>query len=546
MMRYLHAPIPLQAALGLIAVLLLILASYALVNSFSLRLPPLYRLAATALFVSCFLLLNAISNVELPVLYQKPLPLLGRSFAQLPITTVAALLLLTGAVAVLLLLRLRRTRKSILTSQSIKESLDALPDGVCYASQDGLPLLVNLQMNRLCGELFGTELLNTHPFWQALQAGSFCENARLLHKEPNPAVQLPDGSVWDFHQQVLTLRDSPVLELTAYDITRLYRLNQKLSRRNQRLKLLGQRLHQFKQDLEQVTKDQEILNAKMKVHDQLGHSLLALRAYLAQPSQERDRQMLLTLWEQAVSSLSQPSTDPRPNKDPRPDQNLQPDKDPRSDQNPQPDQNTRISVPKPGKKASAKPPSSEPSRRGASRLPTPDPLQGGASKLPALDPLRGGSSNLLDSAALRGGSSNLLDSEGLPGGRNDWENFLTHAEALHIQVERSGPLPAPGLQRELLLAALRECLSNTAKHTDGNQLYVCLTYSSGYLTAEISNNGLPPEAPIRETGGLKNLRLQIEHCGGSMTIYSSPAFLLRAQLPSGKEYLCHKQAQKPE
>ncbi len=533
MIRYLHAPIPLQAALGLIAVLLLILASYALVNSFSLRLPPLYRLAATALFVSCFLLLNAISNVELPVLYQKPLPLLGRSFAQLPITTVAALLLLTGAVAVLLLLRLRRTRKSILTSQSIKESLDALPDGVCYASQDGLPLLVNLQMNRLCGELFGTELLNTHPFWQALQDGSFCENARLLHKEPNPAVQLPDGSVWDFHQQVLTLRDSPVLELTAYDITRLYRLNQKLSRRNQRLKLLGQRLHQFKQDLERVTKDQEILNAKMKVHDQLGHSLLALRAYLAQPSQERDRQMLVTLWEQAVSSLSQPSTSPRPDKGPQPDKDPRPDQDPQPDQSPQPDQNTRISVPKPGKKASAKPPSSEPSRRGASNLPDSAALRDGSSNLPDLDPLRGG-------------ASNQPNSEGLPSGRNDWENFLTHAEALHIQVERSGPLPAPGLQRELLLAALRECLSNTAKHTDGNHLYVCLTYSSGYLTAEISNNGLPPEAAIRETGGLKNLRLQIEHCGGSMTIYSSPAFLLRAQLPSGKEYLCHKQAQKPE
>ncbi len=470
MMPYLHAPIPLQAALGLCAVLLLILASYALVNSFSLRLPPLYRLAAALLFVGCFLLLNAISNVELPVLYQKPLPLLGRSFAQLPVSTVAALLVLTGAVAVLLLLRLRRTRKSILTSQSIKESLDALPDGVCYASRDGLPLLVNIQMNRLCGELFGTELLNTHPFWQALQTGKFCKNARLLHKEPNPAVQLSDGSVWDFHQQVLTLRDSAVLELTAYDITRLYQLNQKLSLRNHRLKLLGQRLHQFKQNLEQVTRDQEILNAKMKVHDQLGHSLLALRTYLAQPSQERNRQMLLTLWEQAVSSLSQPSPVPRPDKD------------------------TKAAVPKSGKKTAAKPPLSE----------------------------------------------------GLLGQFHDWEDFLTHAEALHIQVERSGPLPAPGLQRELLLAALRECLSNTAKHTDGNRLFVRLTYTSDYLKAQISNNGLPPEGAIRETGGLKNLRLQIEHCGGSMTLCSSPAFLLQAQLPSGKEYLCHKQAQKPE
>ena len=51
----------------------------------------------------------------------------------------------------------------------------------------------------------------------------------------------------------------------------------------------------------------------------------------------------------------------------------------------------------------------------------------------------------------------------------------------------------------------------------------------GCSWAELTNSGWPPDEPIRETGGLKDLRRIVERAGGSMTVKSAPRFLLRVE-----------------
>ena len=46
-----------------------------------------------------------------------------------------------------------------------------------------------------------------------------------------------------------------------------------------------------------------------------------------------------------------------------------------------------------------------------------------------------------------------------------------------------------------------------------------------------TNNGRPPAAPVKETGGLANLRRRIEAIGGTMTINSAPQFEMILHLP---------------
>lgn len=53
-----------------------------------------------------------------------------------------------------------------LTARSVKETLDARMDGICYASMEGQPILVNIQMNEICGYLFQTEIMNANDFWK--------------------------------------------------------------------------------------------------------------------------------------------------------------------------------------------------------------------------------------------------------------------------------------------------------------------------------------------------------------------------------------------
>lgn len=182
-------------------------------------------------------------------------------------------------------------KRNMLTPGALKESLDTLPDGVCFFEKDGQPLLVNTQMNRISGELFDTEILNGEQFWEALQNGSF------------EMVQTTDGKIWDFRRKALKIRKSVVYELVACDVTEQYRLRKELEKRNQSLGEINERLRLFGREVDQSVREQEILTAKIRLHDDVGRSLLAFRSYLAQPKEQRNRDEMLRMWYYTITSL---------------------------------------------------------------------------------------------------------------------------------------------------------------------------------------------------------------------------------------------------
>ena len=57
--------------------------------------------------------------------------------------------LLLALVMTLLLCSIRRWGRNHITSASVKESFDALPEGICYYWEGGLPKLVNSRMQEL-------------------------------------------------------------------------------------------------------------------------------------------------------------------------------------------------------------------------------------------------------------------------------------------------------------------------------------------------------------------------------------------------------------
>lgn len=197
----------------------------------------------------------------------------------------------------------RRRQKSMLPHGAVKESLDALPDCVCFSTEDGQPILVNAGMQRICGELFDTELLNARLFWEKLKQGEIAKREKIFRLEPSVIVQTADGSVWDFQSHDLMIEQTRVCELVAYDITMQYQLNRELDERNKSLAAVNARLHRYSLEIDKTTRQQEILRAKMRVHDEVGRALLAFRSYLAQSRAERDRDGLLSLWHYTITVL---------------------------------------------------------------------------------------------------------------------------------------------------------------------------------------------------------------------------------------------------
>ena len=116
------------------------------------------------------------------------------------------------------------------------------------------------------------------------------------------------------------------------------------------------------------------------------------------------------------------------------------------------------------------------------------------------------------------------------------EEIKKTAESVGVKILYTGVRPPKGSVAEKILAnAVFECITNTARHADGDELSITVSDDGEFFTARFSNNGRPPQAAIVEGGGLSSLRRMAEMAGGSMKTESFPQFLLSVSIPKGEK-----------
>ena len=105
-----------------------------------------------------------------------------------------------------------------------------------------------------------------------------------------------------------------------------------------------------------------------------------------------------------------------------------------------------------------------------------------------------------------------------------------------VRIFYDGKRPKKGTQAEKIFAtAVFECVTNTARHADGTELYVKMTENDNEYSINLTNNGKQPEQEIKEGGGLSSLRRVAENAGGRMTITSVPKFSLAITMPKEEQ-----------
>lgn len=174
-----------------------------------------------------------------------------------------------------------------LTPVSIKESVDHLPCALCFAWENGQPCLKNLKMDELSHRIAGEALMNANEFWGAV-----------AHE---PIVTLPDGQTWSFERTPLYLSGQTVYQIIGTNITEEARLQRELEEDNLRLKAMNRRLRQYGQDVQEATREKEILRAKTRVHDEIGHALLQTRQFLS--GTQGDAESVCAAWRQNIRLL---------------------------------------------------------------------------------------------------------------------------------------------------------------------------------------------------------------------------------------------------
>lgn len=181
-------------------------------------------------------------------------------------------------------------------NNAVKEAFDNLPSGICFFNKNGIMTLCNYQMHRVFFALTGMDLQSLPEFQEALNCHEYKN-----HRD-NDVFLLDDGSAWRFKQEPITARDgNEYTQVTASDVTELYIRQKELEEDNKRLEEDAERIRRLSSDIIALIRDEEILTMKMRVHDDIGRSVISTRQFLQQdkPMKELD----LTVWKNAVRLL---------------------------------------------------------------------------------------------------------------------------------------------------------------------------------------------------------------------------------------------------
>ena len=171
---------------------------------------------------------------------------------------------------------LRRSRSRI-TPMSIKEAMDSLPVGICYCLPGGRVIMANRMMEDFCARATGKELVNGEAFSAGLRGGGLAPGCSLLSAEGSPVITLPDGTAWSLERKEIPYERTRLTLLQVADITEKHRKTEELTAAQDRLTALNQRLERYNREIVAYTAENEALQAKMKIHDELGLSLLSIK-----------------------------------------------------------------------------------------------------------------------------------------------------------------------------------------------------------------------------------------------------------------------------
>ena len=216
------------------------------------------------------------------------------AFLQRAETLPAAVICVYTAVSFVILAfafaELNSFRKNHLTAGCIKETMDLLPAGIAFAGEDGTVLFANRTMQELSRKLTGTGMADLPSFKAA------AEVCRTEKDRGTDTLALPDESgVWHIAEENMRIRDGLFTELYATDISKEAAIAEELEEKNIKLKDIQLRLKLYNRQADRIVISQELLNARMAVHSEVGNVLLECRHYLNNPDSFDEEQLLQAL-----------------------------------------------------------------------------------------------------------------------------------------------------------------------------------------------------------------------------------------------------------
>ena len=240
-------------------------------------------------------------NAALYVLMQLDSRITGAAHTMhFPYALLLIVVLLSFAFAVRSILWETYTRK-VINNTSIREAFDNLPTGVCFFNEAGLPVLCNRAMHRFAFAVCGKDVQFVTDLQNCLSEDFIpIEGAEKSGK----VFSLSNGRIWQMEKYDIVYENGNIYtQYVVIDVTQLQNNRMELMEENTQLRKVQAQLKQLSANVVAVTREEEILNAKMRVHDEMGKCLLATQRYLKGDMSTPLPDSIISSWKKAVSML---------------------------------------------------------------------------------------------------------------------------------------------------------------------------------------------------------------------------------------------------
>ena len=158
--------------------------------------------------------------------------------------------------------------------ESVKECVDRLPIGICCYFESGQVKMVNDLMSRLSMELTGKKLNDGVLFLKKLKELSIADGDNAV------LIRTGTGRYYSFKENEAYLDGRLLREITATDVTSEYRLTAELKEKEEQVSALNVTLKELAEESLKTAVEKEVLNAKIRVHDDPGRVILLARRCL--------------------------------------------------------------------------------------------------------------------------------------------------------------------------------------------------------------------------------------------------------------------------
>ncbi len=190
---------------------------------------------------------------------------------------------------------------------AIRESLDNLPSGICFFDSNGFLKLCNRTMHKLSFELSGHDVQYLKEFEEVLKSpGNKC--TRPMNGK---YYFMADGTVWMFaRKRILGAGYQRYTEYIASDVSELYARMDELGNNNKKLLEMASEIKKMSANVLTIAREEETLSMKMRVHDEMGRSLIAARRLLSQGVLLEKDNPVIESWKSTIELLKRGNDEP--------------------------------------------------------------------------------------------------------------------------------------------------------------------------------------------------------------------------------------------